>query len=88
MTNFASLVCIQTEIGGIKVCHFHLDFFKELNSVLLVLITKEFWHVNKWGFQIRLFLNPHYFRLPRKILESLQKEYYTDKLRLRLQIDT
>ena len=36
MTNYASLVCIQTEIAGLKVCHFHLDLFLNLNGVFRV----------------------------------------------------
>ena len=35
MTNFESLVCIQTEIEVITVCHFHSELFLNLNSVSL-----------------------------------------------------
>ena len=31
MTNFESLVCIQTEIEVITVCHFHSELFLNLN---------------------------------------------------------
>ena len=33
MANFASLVCIQMEIEGIEVCHFHWELFLDLNSL-------------------------------------------------------
>ena len=33
MANFASLVCIQIEIEGIEVCHFHRELFLDLNNV-------------------------------------------------------
>ena len=38
MTNFESLIGIQTEIEVITVCHFHSEFFLNLNSVIFWVI--------------------------------------------------
>ena len=41
MTNFESLICIQTEIEVITVCHFHSELFLNLNSVTKVTLVHD-----------------------------------------------
>ena len=43
MTNFATLVCIQMEIEGIEMCHFHCELFLGLNSVRAAAAFAQAW---------------------------------------------
>jgi len=42
MTNFAPLVCTQTEIAGIKVRHFNLELFFEFEKCLILTYDLKF----------------------------------------------
>ena len=57
MTNFESLVCMQTEIEVITVCHFHSKLFLNFNSVKCFMYryinlpgqgSLHFWLIQAW----------------------------------------